>query len=281
MGTGGSTGTGGSASTGGAPGTGGAPASGGAPGTAWDWGSDPKPPPGKPSDYLIRSFKSDSAGLTLPYRLYVPPSYKPTRKYAIIVFFHGAGEKGDDNMAQLSYALELAGPDVQHQRPAFVLAPQCPAGPGQWVDWPWANGSYKLESVPISKAMTATLELLASLQKEYSIDPTRILVTGLSMGGFGTWDAAMRNPTLFAAALPICGGADPSKALLLKDLPIWTFHGSADDVIPVTATRMMVEALKAAGGKIQYTEYPGAGHNVWNQTYAMPEVLRWFIDQHR
>src|SRR4029079_12914467 len=109
----------------------------------------------------------------------------------------------------------------------------------------------------------------------------RLLVTGLSMGGFGTWDAAMRNPTLFAAALPVCGGGDPRKAALLKNLHLWTFHGSADDVIPVTASRMMVEALKAVGGNIQYTEYPGAGHNVWGQTYANPDVLRWFIDQHR
>jgi pimeloyl-ACP methyl ester carboxylesterase len=83
------------------------------------------------------------------------------------------------------------------------------------------------------------------------------------------------------ATTSICGGADPSKAALLKDLPIWTFHGSADDVIPVTASRMMVDALKAVGAKIQYTEYPGAGHNVWDQTYANPDVLRWFIDQHR
>jgi predicted peptidase len=292
--TGGSGGVGGGAtggamgSTGGMTGgTGGMMATGGTPGGvgaggAWDWGSDPKPPQGQPNDFLTRSFKSDTAGLTLPYRLYVPPSYKPTRKYAIIVFFHGAGEKGSDNMAQLTYgAVELTGPDVQHQRPAFVLAPQCPEGPGQWVDWPWSNGSYQLDSIPISKAMTATLEALAALQKEYSIDPARILVTGLSMGGFGTWDAAMRNPNLFAAAMPICGGADPSKASLLKDMPIWTFHGSADDVVPVTSSRMMVDALRAAGGNIKYTEYPGGGHNVWGETYANPEVLRWLIDQHK
>jgi len=129
--------------------------------------------------------------------------------------------------------------------------------------------------------MTAALEMLAALQSEYSIDPARILITGLSMGGFGTWDAVMRNPTLFAAAMPICGGGDPGKAALLKALPIWAFHGSADDIVPVAATRQMVDALKAVGGSIKYTEYPGGGHNVWGQTYADAEVLRWLIDQHR
>jgi len=260
-------------------GTGGDGGFGGA-GGAWDWGNTPKPPAGKATDFLTRSFKSDSTGLTLPYRLYVPPSYTPTKKYPLIIFFHGAGERGTNNMNQLTYSLDLAGPGVQHQRPAFVVAPQCPDN-AQWVDWPWAMGSYKLANTPKSKPMTAALELIAALQAEYSIDSTRILATGLSMGGFGTWDAIMRSPNLFAGALPICGGADPSSAALLKSMPIWTFHGSADDIIPVTATRMMVDALKAAGGNIRYTEYPGGGHNVWSQTYSNAQVLGWFIDQHR
>ncbi|MDD4496475.1 MAG: prolyl oligopeptidase family serine peptidase, partial [Eubacteriales bacterium] len=114
--------------------------------------------------------------------------------------------------------------------------------------------------------------------KEYSIDKSRIYVTGLSLGGFGTWDIISRHPELFAAAIPVCGGGDPSYAEVLVDMPIWTFHGSADSIVPVEGTREMVEALKAAGSElIKYTEYENAEHNVWNMAYVEDDLLTWLF----
>jgi predicted peptidase len=245
----------------------------------WDWRDAGRPPSGTANDFLTRTFTATN-GLVLPYRLYVPPSYDANRRYPLILFLHGAGERGSDNRAQVGNALRLAGPSVQHVRPAFVVAPQAPSN-SQWVDTPWSQGSYMLASVPPSRPMVATLELITLLGQQYNLDPTRLLITGLSMGGFGTWDAIMRNPRQFAAALPICGGADPTRAPDLAPLPITTTHGTADAVVPIRGTREMVQALRAAGGKPTFIEYQGVGHDVWSMTYADAAIMRWFISQHR
>jgi predicted peptidase len=138
-----------------------------------------------------------------------------------------------------------------------------------------------LSNVPVSAAMKAVLELIDAVQAQYSIDSTRILAVGVSMGGFGTWDVAMRHPNLFAAAMPICGGADPSQAPVLISMPIWTFHGDADDVVPVAGTREMVNALRAAGGAPKYTEYPGGGHGIWGNAFTDAQAMKWLMSQHR
>ncbi|HEV7234704.1 MAG TPA: prolyl oligopeptidase family serine peptidase [Ktedonobacteraceae bacterium] len=130
-------------------------------------------------------------------------------------------------------------------------------------------------------------EIVDALQKEYQgIDSNRLYITGLSLGGYGVWDAIERWPSYFAAAIPIAGAGDPSKAAVLKDLPIWAFHGSADTTVPASGSRDMIATIKAAGGHPLYTEYPGAGHEIWDFVYATtgtaqhtPGVLSWLFSQ--
>ncbi|HXU84052.1 MAG TPA: alpha/beta hydrolase-fold protein, partial [Polyangia bacterium] len=127
--------------------------------------------------------------------------------------------------------------------------------------------------------MSAALELLAALEKELSIDPHRRLVAGMSMGGFGAWDAILRYPDRFAGAMPVCGGGDPTQAAAARSVPVWAFHGAKDDVVPVSASRLMVKALKKAGGRVRYTEYAGVGHNAWDRAFADRRAVTWLLDQ--
>ena len=152
----------------------------------------------------------------------------------------------------------------------------------QWVDTPWANGNYSVENVPISKPMTAAVELLDSIIANYSINTDRQYVTGLSMGGFGTWDLLMRFPDRFAAAIPYCGGADPSQAENLAKIPIYTFHDTTDTSVPVSGTQAVVEAIKAAGGTlIEYTETSKYGHDVWSPGSRDLSLFRWLFEQRK
>jgi poly(3-hydroxybutyrate) depolymerase len=221
-----------------------------------------------------------SKGLTLPYRLFKVKNPTAGTKYPIILFLHGAGERGDNNTSQL---MANAGATVwatdahQAEHPAYVIAPQCPAGK-QWVDTDWTLGSYSTTTVPVSDQLTTALEIADAVATEFGTDPARQYITGLSMGGYGTWDAVVRNPTRFAAALPICGAGDPTKADLIKLLPLWTFHGDADGTVPVKGSRDMVTALKAVGSTVQYSEYPGVGHDAWTMTYANEAVIDWLFE---
>jgi predicted peptidase len=117
--------------------------------------------------------------------------------------------------------------------------------------------------------------------EESSIDPKRIYITGLSMGGYGTWDAIYRRPNLFAAAAPICGGGDPTTVSAYSTLPIWCFHGDQDEAVPVEYSRKMIESLKEVGAEPKYTEYAGVGHDSWTQTYAADEFFEWLFAQRR
>ena len=212
----------------------------------------------------------------LPYRLYLPSNYDPEQSYPVLLILHGAGERGNDNTAQLVHVVrDLFDQKDSPVHNSIVIMPQCPAN-NQWVDTPWANGNYSLKSVPQSNESVAVEELLDKIQKTYSTDLDRYYVMGISMGGFGTWDLIMRNPDQFAAAIPICGGADVTMAETLKDHPIYTSHGSADPTVPVAGTQAMVQALKDAGStKIIYKEVKGAGHDVWTQLSRTPAVMEW------
>jgi poly(3-hydroxybutyrate) depolymerase len=220
-----------------------------------------------------------SKGLSLPYRLYKVQNPVAGNKYPLILFLHGAGERGDNNTSQLTAnagATVWATPEHQAKHPAYVIAPQCPAGK-QWVDTDWTLGSYSTDTVAVSDALTTALEIADAVAAELAVDPARHYITGLSMGGYGTWDALVRSPNRFAAALPICGAGDPSKADLIKELPLWTFHGDADVTVPVKGSRDMVTALEALGSPIEYDEYPGVGHDSWTQTYANEAVIDWLF----
>ncbi len=225
------------------------------------------------------------AGKALVYRLFVPRSYQAAKKYPLMLTLHGAGERGSDGSSQLMHDFNRmwAEDPVQSAHPCFVVAPQCPED-GQWVDTPWADGSYHLDKVNISGPMAAVVAILESLQKEFHIDPDRVYLSGISMGGFGTWFLAMTFPNRFAAAVPVCGGADPRKASLIAKLPIWTFHSEDDAVVPVAGTREMVAALKAAGSAVKYTEYPkalGYNHRSWIPAGRTPELVPWIFQQAR
>lgn len=201
----------------------------------------------------------------LLYRLILPEDYNSNNTYPLILFLHGAGERGSDNTKQLNNCVQ----NIANSAPnAIIVAPQCTEG-NQWVDTPWSNVSYSTDTVAESNELQMVMMLLEKLKKEYSVDKDRIYVSGISMGGFGTWDLITRHPNTFAAAIPVCGGADSSKAEVVKDIPIYTFHGESDWDVPVAGTRAMVEAIKTAGGnKITYTEYAGRGHNIWDDAFA-------------
>ena len=217
-------------------------------------------------------------GDTMPYRIYKPANYNPKTRYPLVLCLHGAGGRGDDNKSRGTQAfVALSSPSVQKQYPAFLLTPQCPKGRA-WVNAS-CKGSYSVSKTPISKQMALVLEILHSVNTEFSIDPARIYVSGQSMGGFGTWDIVVRNPKLFAAAVPVCGGADPSQSKSIAHLPIWAFHGEKDTVVPTKGSREMVEALKKAGSKVKYTEYPGVRHNSWTLAWSEEELIAWLFKQ--
>ena len=230
---------------------------------------------------LSALFTDAKAGLVLPYRLFVPAACSAGAPCGLLLFLHGAGERGKDNQAQLGNdALAFVDPAAQAENPTIVVYPQCPEGM-QWVDSDWNKGTYSLAATPISKPLTAVLALLAWLQSQHPVDPTRVLVTGLSMGGYGTWDIVARQPTLFAGALALCGGGDPAQAATMRDLPIWAFHGDQDPAVPVRGSRNMVSALRAVGASPRYTEIAGHGHDIWTVAYRDPAVVRWLLSQRR
>lgn len=216
----------------------------------------------------------------MPYRLLMPKNYDAKQKYPLVLFFHGAGECGADNNNQLKNAVQrFSQPAIMDQFPCFVAVPQCPFG-SKWVDTPWGAPSHTMADQPTAP-MAKALSLCDALIKEFSIDKGRIYAVGLSMGGYGTWDALMRRPDFFAAGVPICGGADDTKAKLIKDIPVWVFHGAMDPTVPVTRSRNIVAALKAAGADPKYTEYPSVNHKSWNQAISEPELMPWLFAQKR
>lgn len=229
-------------------------------------------------DYESRVYSSKQ-GQELKYRLLIPKGYSPTgtETYPMVLFLHGAGERGDDNSKQLVHGTKEFAKDENRQKyPCFVVAPQCPDGK-RWVEVDWSADSHVQPEESISLVLTR--EAIAALQKEFRVDPKRLYVTGLSMGGFGTWDLITRTPDLFAAAAPVCGGADENLGNKVAKLPIWTFHGDKDTVVKPERSRRMVAAVEKAGGKPKYTEYPGVGHDSWSHAYADPELMAWLFAQ--
>ena len=226
-----------------------------------------------PGPFDARVYR-DSSGGELQYRLLKPEPYDATKKYPLVVFLHGSGERGTDNLAQLKNGVRefLGSPEAQAKYPCFYMVPQSPPGDA------WSRRGYPDGVTDTSRRV---LEVIEALEKEFSIDPARLYIGGLSMGGFGTWDLISRYPDLFAAAFPICGGGAPDRALLMKDIPIWAFQGGADPAVPPQMSRDMVEALQKAGGKPKYTEYPGVGHNSWTKAFSEPEFLPWLFAQKR
>jgi len=200
------------------------------------------------------------------------------QKYPLILFLHGAGERGNDNERQL-YHIDsiLANSEFQTKYACFVLAPQCPEEQ-RWVEVDWSLDSHTIPE-QISEPLFLTSLLLDSLIKKYPIDENKIYIMGLSMGGYGTWDLIARFPNKFAAAVPVCGGGDENTASKIKNIPIWAFHGFKDKLVKVTRTQNMIAAIKNIGGTPKYTEYSNLGHLCWNKAFTTPELYEWMFAQ--
>lgn len=217
-------------------------------------------------------------GESLNYRLYSPSGATDTTVFPLVLFLHGAGERGDDNKKQLKHgARDMVAFMKDTRQQAYVLAPQCPSRM-QWVNVPWDEDRHSMPENP-STPMRLTLELLDKLVGQLPVDPNRLYVTGLSMGGFGAWDVIQRRPDQFAAALPVCGGGDTKLAGIIKDIPTWVCHGEKDPIVSVLRAREMVDALKMAGGTPRYTEYRNAGHSTWGPAYRSESILNWLFSQ--
>ncbi len=229
---------------------------------------------------------TNESGQTMPYRLFVPRNHDPKKKYPLLLSLHGAGSRGSDNLIHLrpwvsGWIIDA----VQKDHPCFILMPQCPSGQ-QWVDTPWAKGSYSYSTTPIRKPMKLAKEIFDKVVRENSIDRSRIYVMGASMGasmgGYGTWNFIMRYPGLVAAAVPMCGGGDPAMAETIKSIPIWAFHGDKDKVVPLSGSQEMTDAIKKAGGTMaKFTVYPGVGHDCYSRATSDKELVAWVFEQRR
>lgn len=213
----------------------------------------------------------EETGAIVPYRLILPDVYDDRYVFPMVVFFHGAGERGMDNKTQLANCVQ----QIANKMPkAIILVPQC-TGANQWVDTPWGNGSYSTDEVPESDELQAVMALIEEVKTKYSVNENTIYAAGISMGGYAVWDVMIRHNDVFAAGVAVCGAGDPSKAEILKDTPMFVFHGSADETVPVTGSTDMVQAIEAIGGtKVEYVEYDEVGHGIWGQVFSRESLYK-------
>jgi 3-dehydroquinate dehydratase / shikimate dehydrogenase len=216
-------------------------------------------------------------GAKYPYRVLRTAPDDDVRPLPVVLFLHGAGERGSDNRAQLRWLAErFAAPEAQRRWPCQLVLPQCPAGE-QWVAGDWRRPDAARQDAAPTRALRAAMLALDAVVAGPGVDPARVLVTGLSMGGFGTIDAATRWPERFAAALPICGGGDPATAARLAAMPVWLWHGADDPVVPVAWSRRFAAALREVEAPVRYDELPGVKHNAWSDAYGGGEALDWLL----
>jgi predicted peptidase len=221
-------------------------------------------PPRPPTGQHPQKFEKHIT-LKLDYLLYLPADYnrQTDKKWPLILFLHGSGERGTDvNLVKVHGPPKVVETEPDSPAKQFIIvSPQCP--PGQW----WNVGDLDA--------------LLDDVIGRYDVDVKRVYLTGLSMGGFGTWDLAMATPNRFAAIAPMCGGGQVDLAARLKDLPIWIFHGDADTSVPVRRSEEMFNALQQLKADVKFTKYPGVGHDCWTRSYDNPELYAWFLSHKR
>ena len=234
----------------------------------------------KYNEYTIQ----DKNGLLIKYRLRIPDKIEKDIKYPVIYFLHGAGGRGSDNRAQLTDAGALEAfkkNSIFSVFNSYLISAQVPDG-SKWVDVAWDSSSHDMPK--ISKTQYLSFKILKNLvaNPKYQIDKNRVYALGLSMGGFGVWDIIQRYPEFFAAAIPICGGGDTRKVKEILNLPIWSWHGDRDEVIPVIRSREMHEAIKSLGGYSSiYTEIKDREHNVWIDVWRSKKLWAWLFSQRK
>ena len=236
------------------------------------------------TDFLERSVSA--SGQIYRYRVWLPPHYTKLRRWPVVLYLHGSGERGDDNVRQIGVGLAPALEHFKERYECVVVFPQCADGQ-EWYG-------------PMEQMALAALDQTVT---EFHGDPRRIALTGISMGGAGAWYMG-RHQKRFASIVPVCGeverqpgdpfpgdpppdlmalltAPDPYAALAraIGATPVWAVHGAEDDVVPVTESRSMTAALTKAGGTVHYTEVPGAGHDVWDRAYADEALVRWMLEQ--
>ena len=236
---------------------------------------------------LVHVNKKISETVTLPYRIYIPENYDPNKKYPLMIFMHGAGERGTDNMQLHSvdanryfyYIIE----DDRLKDEYILIAPQCHPE-HRWVEQDWSQSVYEFcPSCQLSVPLTLFYDLLDNeIFTKYNIDMNKILMTGLSMGGFATWFTMMYQPNLLAAAIPICGGADPKMAEIIKNIPIWIFHSDDDPGVPSKSLHAMKKALEEVNATVFHaTLYTHEGHGCWGRAYLEKPTFDWFISRNK
>lgn len=220
---------------------------------------------------------------TLQYRMLLPENFSKDKKYPVVLFLHGAGERGSDNQKQLTHGSKLFLDKMNRGAfPSIVIFPQCPK-----EDY-WANANVNRSSYPLNitfpenEAPTTALSLVMSLMddmiKKPYVQTDKVYVGGLSMGGMGTFEILYRKPDMFAAAFAICGGGNPDTVTsFAKKVPMWVFHGAKDDVVTPQHSVTMVNAILNAGGTPNFTLYADDNHNSWDSTFAEPELLTWLF----
>jgi predicted peptidase len=231
--------------------------------------------------YQKKEFVS-SSGDSLPYRLLRPENEKTGAKYPLVLFLHGAGERGNDNERQLVHGAQMfLNPVNSEKHPAFVLIPQCPSD----AYWAYTSrpGSFSPAEMPVGQELSPVFKSLKELLDTYlalsQVDKNRIYVIGLSMGGMGTYDMAIRFPELFAVAVPICGTVNPDRLADARKVKFRIFHGDADNIVTVEGSRMAYKALKTAGADVEYIEFPGCGHDSWTSAFNYPGFMDWLFAQ--
>ena len=224
-----------------------------------------------PEKLFVENVFESAEGGQLPYRLLSPPKIEAGKEYPLVLFLHGAGERANDFIR------------LQDRFPAYVIFPQCPEEQ-KWVETDWAlkSGSGAFPETA-SDSMSMALSVVDQIIAENPVDADRTYVCGLSMGGYGTWFAAASKSKRFVAAIPVCGGGDPTWANRYAGVSIWATHCDADAAVPIVRSREMVAAIATEGHwpEIRFTEYPGVGHDSWTQTFANDEVFQWLFSQRR